>query len=271
MRGTLAIGGMLLCLGGSADARDPRSKVVPEDPPPWQLRPLQVRIDVVRTLLEQGSAQRALELLAAFKAEGIDSPDLDLLQGIALRETGMNDQAEQVLLKARSQLGRDSRPNAELCVLYADAKRVDEAIDSCDRAVGLDRSSPRAWNNYGWMLLAANRPADALEAFDQAIHLDGSQERYRNNLAFAQVALDQLAEAERTFRTTGSHADAAYNVGVALLQGGRRDDARSWFRSALAYDPTHEPAREALDTETPPSLDDDAAHPTGIGPSEESP
>jgi Flp pilus assembly protein TadD len=237
---------LLLSCAVAALGREPRTKIQPEDPPPWQVHPMDVRVDVVRTLIEQHDPGRALELIAAFKQEGIESPEITLLQGIALRDTGMPDLAERLLIEAKSQLGRDARPSAELCVLYADAHRVEDAVDACDRAVSIDRENPRSWNNYGWMLLAAKRPEEAATAFESAIHLDGSQERYRNNLAFAQVALDKLPEAERTFRLAGSRADAAYNVGVALEQAGRPADALTWYRSALAYDPTHERARDAL-------------------------
>lgn len=250
----------LLLLPLSALARDAREKIRPEDPAPWQTRPMDVRADVVRTLLAQGSADRALELLAAFRAEGVESPELTLLQGIALRETGMGDAAERVLLEAKSGLGRDARPSAELCVLYADQQRLEAATDACDRAVALDRSNPRAWNNYGWLLLASNRPTEAVDAFDEAIDLDSSEERYRNNLGFALVALDRIDDAERAFRASGSHADSAYNVGVALQQAGRGAEAGAWFKSALAYDPAHGPARDALA----------AAH-ESVSPPEESP
>jgi Flp pilus assembly protein TadD len=255
----------LLC-SLTADAREPREKVRPEDPAPWETQPMNVRVDVVRTLIDQGDPQRALELIASFHADGIEDPELTLMQGVALRETGLPEQAERALLAARSGLGRDARPSAELCVLYADLQRLDDAMSACDRSVALDRENPRAWNNYGWLLLAANQPVQAIEAFEEAIAIDGADERYRNNLGFALVAAGRLNEAERTFRASGSHADAAYNVGVALVQAGRAADAPLWFRSAVTYDPSHGPARDAL-----ASLNDTDPAPGAPVPAEETP
>jgi tetratricopeptide (TPR) repeat protein len=221
-----------------------------EELPQWRTDPRSVRIALVTELLDtsSGSANTvgALDIVRQMRAEGERDPTLDLLQGKALRIDGVTSESERLLLLARKRMPRDARPSQELCVLYADLNRVDEAIEECRRATELDASNPAAWNNLGFLLLAADRPEEALDATQAAIELDASQARYRNNLGMALAALGRDDQAFRALQTTMSRADAAFMVGIVIERYSGPDPARPWYERALKLDPNHAQARDGL-------------------------
>ncbi len=206
-----------------------------------------VRMEIVGTLLENGETLQALELIRLMRADGVDEPQLDMLQGIAMRQQGMMEQAEALLVQAEARDGRNPAVWRELCVLYADDERTEEAISACERATGLDEGDAQAWNNLGFLYLTvAEDPTAAKRALQRAVSLDGTQARYRNNLAYAQVADGDHRAALRTFLTTGTPADAHYNVGTAFERTGDLATAKTYYRRALKMDADHLYADEAL-------------------------
>ena len=210
--------------------------------------PQGLKLDIVRRFLERGETASALSLIAAMRRENVDVPELDLLQGIALRDQGMSGEAERLLLLAQKRLGRSAKPYAELCILYGGESRVEEAIASCTRATELDANDPRSWNNLAYVLLGANQTAEAVVAAQHAVGLDGSQARYKNNLGFALAATQEWDDAFDTFRSVGTEADAWYNLGIAYDHAGRAAEARSSWEHALESEPNYAAAILALST-----------------------
>ncbi|MCB9671162.1 MAG: tetratricopeptide repeat protein [Alphaproteobacteria bacterium] len=216
-----------------------------QDVPRWRTEKDTVRLEIVEKLLDGGDAIRALHMIAQMRDEKLDRPELDLYQGIALRQQGMTDDAERLLLKSRVAMPKSSKVERALCVLYADSERVDEALASCDRATDLDPEDAAAWNNYGFLLLGRD-PAASREALQHAVDLEPTNPRYRNNLAYAQAAVGDHRAALKTFLTTGSPADAHYNVGIAFERAGDDERALSYYQRALKYDAEHVYADEAV-------------------------
>ena len=225
----------------------PEDEDIIEGLPPWMEKGEEVRLAVARELLESGSRIEALSIVRDMRAKGFDSPELDLLQGQALREDGLTSESERLLLEARRRMGKDPRPSEELCLLYADLQRLDDAIEACRRATAVASPTASAYNNLGFLLLADDRPEEALGACEKAVGLDGAEARFRNNLGIAQAATGQEYEAYRTFKSTMSSADAAYMVAFAIERYGEIDDAIKWYEKALKYDPGHEQATERLE------------------------
>lgn len=217
------------------------------DAPAWMTNGTEVRLDIVQALIEQGETSSALEIIRVMRTEGIKSPELDLMQGIVLRNQGLTVEAEDLLRSARKHMPGDSRPSDALCVLYADSKRMDDAIDACARATRGNDVPAKSWNNYGFLLLAVDRAEDARDALRQAVASDGAEPKYRNNLAFAQIATGQTEQALRTFQTTSTKADALYNVGTGLERFGDPEQALKYYRRALEQDPQHHQARDAAE------------------------
>jgi Flp pilus assembly protein TadD len=231
----------------SAASNKPEDEDIIEGLPPWMEKGEEVRLAVARELLEGGNTREALSIVRDMRAKGFDSPELDLLQGQALRMDGVTSEAERLLLEARRKMGKDPRASEELCLLYADLQRIDDAIEACKRATQSHTPTASAYNNLCFLYLADDRPEDALEQCEMAVGLDGAEERYRNNLAIAQAANGDDDQAYRTFKSTMSQADAAYMVAYSLE---RYDDQPSasvkWYEKALKYDPGHEQSKERL-------------------------
>lgn len=227
-----------------------------EDTPSWREHGEEVRLEVTKELLETGNTLGALDIVRTMRSEGFDGPELDLLQGKALRIDGVASEAERLLITAQKRMPKDARPSAELCILYADINEVQKAIERCKRATEIDPSNGGAWNNLGFLLLSAEQPTEALEAAERAIDIDGAEPRYRNNLAMAQAALGREDQAFRTLQSTMSRADAAYMVGVVVERFAGMDGARPWYDKALAIDPNHPEARSRTGDPVPgPTLE----------------
>jgi len=238
----------LLCAVGCAPKPPvPEEEIQPM--PPWMTKEggLQVRIEVAKNLVDSGNTAGALDVIRKMRADGIDVPDLDLLQGKALRLDGVTDEAERLLLQAQKRMPHDSRPATELCILYADDKQLDKAIDRCKKATSLDPHDGKAWNNLGFLELANSMPQDALEAAEKAVEIDSTEPRYRNNLGMAQAAIGREEQAFHTFQSTMNRADAAYMVGQVVERFKGADAAAPWYQKALDYDPRHELAQAAID------------------------
>jgi superkiller protein 3 len=269
----LAVPALLAAGVAFAADKPPKSKSLHpqvEEPAPWETHPNELKLDLVRSLISEGDDAEALSMIAAMRQSGLTVPQLDLLQGIALRNQGVDSEAERLLLAAQKKMPRDAGPYRELCLLYADARKLDEAVASCHRATELSPTDAASWNNLGFLYLGLDRSADALAALQRATDIDSSQVRYRNNLGFAQAAAGRYEDALRTFQSTSSEAEARYNLGVAYNRAGRPEDAADNWRQALEADPDCAEARTALKDllqSDPPSGEATPSAPaTGVSP-----
>jgi Flp pilus assembly protein TadD len=222
-----------------------------EELPTWRTQGTEVQFAAIRELLKMGSTYAALDIIRKMRADHNDSPELDLLQGQALRMDGVASEAERLLSIAQKRLGRDGRPSAELCILYADLRRIEDAIAACERATDLDPDDAPSWNNLGFLLLSSERADEAVAASEKALQIDATQPRYRNNLGMAQAALGREDLAFRTLKSTMPLGDAAYMVGLARERFSSLDEAEVWMERAIKYDPQHPEARAWLDGRDP--------------------
>lgn len=240
---------MLLAVLAACGASRTRPHDIADELPTWMTHGEEVRLAVANDLLETGNTVGALDIVRHMRADGYDGPELDLVQGKALRIDGVTSEAERMLRIAQKRLPQDGRASAELCVLYADLQQVVEAIGACDRAVQADKDDARSWNNLGYLRLASGDAHGSLEACEHAVQLDGVEPKYRNNLGMAQAALGRDDLAFRTLKSTMPISDAAYMVGLALERFHGPEQARPWYERALEFEPAHQAARERLEEE----------------------
>ncbi|WP_425616937.1 tetratricopeptide repeat protein [Anatilimnocola sp. NA78] len=80
----------------------------------------------------------------------------------------------------------------------------------------------------------------------QAVTLQPANARFRNNLGLVLGHMGRVDEALVEFRAGGNEADAMFNLAFIYASQDRVDDSKVCFRKALAIDPTHRRAREAL-------------------------
>lgn len=135
-------------------------------------------------------------------------------QARLLRMLGQPAQADECLTRAFN--GSPGAPalTAQMlqlrALLYEDAGRLDEAVQTLDRALEVAPTRAALHHNRGVLLQRLARPAEALAAHDRALALG--------------------LEA----------ADAHYNRGNSLQSLGRLADALASYRVALALDPQHD-------------------------------
>jgi tetratricopeptide (TPR) repeat protein len=227
----------MLLVASACASRPQAPRDVSSELPPWMTRGEEVRLEVAAKLLDTGNTYQALEIVRAMRQEGFNTPELDLLQGRAMRLDGLWDESEHLLLAAEKGMHRDPRPQAELCVLFADSGRVPQAIEACREVVKRDEKAANGWNNLGFLLLATDVNDEALKALTTAVELDGTNERYRNNLGMAQATLGRDEAAFRTFQSTLPRSLAAFNVGVALERADDKPGALAYYERALSIDP----------------------------------
>lgn len=93
--------------------------------------------------------------------------------------------------------------------------------------------------------------AGSVALLQEAVRLDPGPASYWNSLGMVLGAKGDLAEAEKAFREAlqrggPDQQQYAYNLGLACLRQGRRDEAVALFRKSLDLDPRFAPARARL-------------------------
>ena len=118
-----------------------------------------------------------------------------------------------------------------------------EAQAEFQRAIDLDPSYAEALTNLGVTLAQQGRWEDAIAAYRQAISLPTypSPEVAYVNLGWAYLNLNKPREAEESYRAAVQlqprFSQAYYFLGVVLDRQGRKDEAKSAFRTARDLDP----------------------------------
>jgi tetratricopeptide (TPR) repeat protein len=124
-----------------------------------------------------------------------------------------------------------------------DPQLVPKAIEQFKRAVDLDPGYGEGHQNLGVAYAEAGRWEEALRAYRKALALPGYQtsEVVHHNSGWAYYNLGRLREAEESYRLAlkiqPDMASAHYQLGLVLLKGGRREEARAAFRRARELAP----------------------------------
>jgi len=100
--------------------------------------------------------------------------------------------------------------------------------------------------DLGYCYYLQGQFAKAESALTKATKFEPSNHRYWNNLGLVIGHQGRYEEALDCFRKSGSEADAQYNLAFVYAGQERVNEAKRSFQLALANDPTHRRAREAL-------------------------
>lgn len=211
----------------------------------------EARLELVEMLLDSGNPEGALAMVARVRAEGARGPELDLLQGRALRQTGLLDDALEILSRVPARHPSYPSAQSELGLLEMDRDELGAATSYFSAATRADPENAAYWNNLGFCLLSAGRAEEAVDALRRSLALDASSPRTRNNLGFALLAAGRDKEAWRVFRAGTPEADARYNLGVGYELKGDLVAATAAYQDALKARPEHAGARAALDRMLP--------------------
>lgn len=231
----------------SATTREPDAQPVWEQPGGRA----KARMELAEALLEAGSVDACLKLIAQMRTENVRGVDIERLHARALRSAGLDDDAQDVLQQIVRRWPRDAASHNELGILAMDRKQVDVAVEHFATAARIQDGNADYLNNLGFAQLSQGQHDAAVGSLRRALRADSSRDQTRNNLGFALVAAGRSDEAFRVFRAAGTSADAHYNVGVGLELSEDADGAVARFEKALSVDPSHPGARTALARLTP--------------------
>ncbi len=244
---------LLLLLGACAGRQAGRGEVA--EPPVWDTPEGRdsARMQLIGTMISTNRPDEALSLVAQMRAEGISGAQIDVLHARALRDVGLVDDAQTLLVAVVKRHPRDADAHNQLGILYVDRRDIGAALPHLERAVRLDPRSADYQNNLGFALMAAGRPKEAVAPLRRSLAIDSTREQTRNNLGFALMGAGLDDEAWRVFRATRSEAEARYHFGYAYEMRGDPLAARRQYEAAIKADARFTAAVRALARLTTPN------------------
>ena len=237
---------LLLVFLVACSAKNNRADVDPT--PSWATSDgrTQAKIELAEALVVNGTPEAALQMISQMVEQGVRHPDLLILQGRALTDMGLVEEAENALSRAARRAPGHSEAHNRLGILYMDQQRTDEAIVRFRSAVRAAPKNADVHNNYGFALMAAGRHAEAVPILRTALMLDGSQPKTRNNLGFALAVSGEDKAALRVLRAGVSNDSAQYNLALAQELRGDPERALATYKLALKANPDLEAATQAI-------------------------
>jgi tetratricopeptide (TPR) repeat protein len=198
-------------------------------------------------LTELGDLEEAENVLRRALASEPSGQAWFNLANVLLRQMRWDD-AYTAFIQARALAPEMSDIHGNLGAASKALGRLDEAVASYRRAVELAPRNAVALHNYGMILgdakrhveaVAALRGAADLEPDKAAIYVDLGAALYhvakaRQDAASPELFDQSIAALERAVTLDASMSAARYNLGLALLDRGRIEDAATRFREAMA-------------------------------------
>ena len=216
--------------------------------------PLPVTLDLDRRLRDrrdQGRPGRLLEALEALDGIGPAPWTATVNYWAAVAHARLGDATRAAIGWRRAlELDPDDHDSREaLATLYAETGRTREAMklrqEWCDR----DPGNPAAWFGIGKLALSLELPEEAAKALEKVVALAPQRPEGHALLARAEATLDPAAALEAARRAADLDPTAPHLtlLGDTLKRRGERNEARAAYEQALALDPAHDRAREALE------------------------
>jgi Flp pilus assembly protein TadD len=141
---------------------------------------------------------------------------------------------------------------SNLGILLGMAGKYHESLAPLREAVKLDPFNARVRTNLGVSLLfEPGGIEEAVEQFKAALEIDPARIQALGGMARAEMLLGRPAEAVRSWQKAAAVAPLApfmrMEMGVALHQAGRLEEAATELRAALALEPNLAPAKAELE------------------------
>jgi tetratricopeptide (TPR) repeat protein len=181
-------------------------------------------------LSQAGRQEEAIEILRQALAQRADYAPTHLTLGNALLR--LNRAAEATAAYRAALAIRPEYPEAmwNLSSLLCEDGALDEAIDLARRALVMQPDSALAWNNLGRALHRQNRLDEAADALRHALALAPRFPQAYNDLGgvlLKMKAFDQAIESFNQSLEIEPSGQVHYNIGLALLEQGKRTEAIS--------------------------------------------
>ncbi|NEO25487.1 MAG: tetratricopeptide repeat protein [Kamptonema sp. SIO4C4] len=139
---------------------------------------------------------------------------------------------------------------ASLCNTLRRAEQFEDAIEACDKAVGLFPGDSEAWNDRGDVLFQLERFAEALVSYEQAIRQDPTNSLIQAKRCSTLVEMGQTEDAvtscEESIEIDGDWGEntpaiAWYSRGEALENMGNVSEALESYDWATRINPSYSP------------------------------
>lgn len=205
-------------------------------------------------MVQWGQPDQAVPLLNKALVSRPDFPLAYSHLGCAYQALGRNDEALEAYEKAVQIDPAFVEGWNNLAIALAGAGRLAEAEEKLLHAIRLWPEYAKAYDNLGVLLQQQGRLSEALRAYEQSIKLDGgnpeSVENFKNALMLAGDAESYVARFEKELaesidqyeRTLSEHpqvAEAHNNLGNALKEQHRYEDAIAHYKLAAALRPDY--------------------------------
>jgi len=216
---------------------------------------IDARLAVAKTYLEAGLYYPAYQEYQRVRATA--EPRADVERGLALIWDKWGDYALAHTYAVNAvQLDRLSAEAWDL-LARIELHRGDfaAAVTAFKKAENLGRGDAVLFANLGYALLRLNRLDQARTYLEQAIALNPALPQAHNHLGIVLVRLGLPDLALAHFKQTSEPAVALSNLGAVYLEQGQREEARKYFREALALKADYGLAQDnlrAAESWTPP-------------------
>jgi tetratricopeptide (TPR) repeat protein len=185
---------------------------------------------------------------AARTNAGTAAPDVEhaLNQGRNQERSGQYDKARQVYEAALRRRPGDAMLLHRLGIVADLQKKHGEAETFFLQALEQEPRDAELLGDLGYCYYLQGKLDKAQAALAKAVALAPSVARHHNNLGLVLGHMKDYDGALEQFSATGSEADAYYNMAFVFAAQDLNDEAKGCFQEALAADPSHQRAKEAL-------------------------
>ncbi|MDQ1281477.1 MAG: hypothetical protein QG670_2742 [Thermoproteota archaeon] len=116
--------------------------------------------------------------------------------------------------------------------------KLDEALESFDEALKIERDIPVIWNNRGIILQKMGKLKEALESFDKALKLRGDDSKAWFNRGNVLFIIDRFKEAlesyDKALKLDPKSFEVWNNRGMSLQKMGKLNEAIKSYAKALS-------------------------------------
>lgn len=171
---------------------------------------------------------------------------MEIARGRNFERGGQWDKARKVYEDLRKKEPENAAIAHRLGVVADAERRHGEAEQLFLFALERQPQDAQVMNDLGYCYYLQGKLSQAEPYLRQSVVLQPSNARFRNNLGLVLGHMGREQEALAEFRAGGNEADAQFNLAFVYASQDRIEDSKTCFRQALALDPTHRRAREAL-------------------------
>lgn len=175
-----------------------------------------------------------------------NSVAMEIARGRNFERGGQWDKARKVYEDLRKKEPESAAIAHRLGVVADAERRHGEAEQLFLFALQRDPNNAEIVNDLGYCYYLQGKLSQSEPYLRQSVVMQPSNARYRNNLGLVLGHMGRVHEALAEFRSGGNEADAQFNLAFVYASQNRIEDSKACFRTALAIDPTHRRAREAL-------------------------